>query len=244
MTGESTGRGPDETVLEVRNVSGGYRKTMVIRDVSLTVRAGGAVALLGANGVGKTTLLRLVSGLLRCASGQILLDGRDVVKLAPNERSRLGLCHIPEGRGVFARLTVRDNLLLQAGHLPRKSEAIDQAVDIFPRLGDRLRQPAANLSGGERQMLALARAYISNPRVVLVDEVSMGLAPLIVDQIYAALADLRARGVALVVVEQYVAKALGMCDYLYFLNRGSVSTQGPPDAFETDSIVGEYLGDG
>ena len=182
-------RSPVPPVLELRDIDAGYGEATVLRGVSMAVPASGALAVLGANGAGKTTLLRVASGLLAPRAGRVLLDGVDVTRRRTGERVRRGLCHIPDPRGIFPSLTVRENLLLQA---PSGAAAgsIDVAVETFPRLGQRLGQTAGTLSGGEQQMLALARAYVRRPRVVLLDEVSMGLAPNLVDEIYAFLARL------------------------------------------------------
>jgi branched-chain amino acid transport system ATP-binding protein len=228
-------------MLELRGVVAGYGATTVLRGVDLTVPDGTVVALLGANGAGKTTLLRVASGLLHPSAGQLLIDGVDVSAAAPSALVRRGVCHVPEGRGVFAPLTVRENLLLQA---PRgeESEALDRAVSVFPRLGERMRQIAGTMSGGEQQMLALARAYVQHPKVVLLDEVSMGLAPKIVDEIFEFLGLLSRQGVSLLLVEQYVTRALAAADYVYLLNRGEVAFAGEPRELEGEDVFTQYVG--
>jgi branched-chain amino acid transport system ATP-binding protein len=207
--------------LRLADLTIGYGGTAVVHGVTLEVPSGGAVALLGPNGAGKTTLLRAAAGLIRPMSGQVVLDGMDVTSERVDERARRGLCGIPDGRGVFASLTVRDNLLLQAER-HRQQEALELATDAFPILGARLKQLAGTLSGGEQQMLALSRAYVSDPRVVLVDEVSLGLAPVIVDQLFDFLSTLLARGAALLIVEQYVSRALRIAADVYVLSRGEI----------------------
>ena len=227
-------------MLELRHVEAGYGEHTVLRDVSLTVRPGAVVAVLGPNGAGKTTLLRTVSGLISATAGTVLLDGEEVTKTRPHARSRRGLCHIPEGRGIYPSLTVRENLVLYA----RKGEeeaALDRATVAFPVLGGKLRQPAGQLSGGQQQMLALARAWITNPRLVLVDEASTGLAPVVVDQIFEFLAQIAASGVALLLVEQYVNRALALADTVYLLNKGDVVFTGTPSEI-TDDLFAHYLG--
>jgi branched-chain amino acid transport system ATP-binding protein len=218
-----------------------YGDTMVLRNVSLTAPAGSVVALLGANGAGKTTLLRALSGLVRPRAGRVVLDGTDVTGWAPHRLARLGLHHIPEGRGVFPALTVEENLVVYSskGH---ESEAVDRAVDAFPRLGQRIRQVAGTMSGGEQQMLALARAYVQRPRMVLLDEVSMGLAPQLVDEVLAFLDRLSKEGTALLLVEQYVNKALAIADYVYILNRGRLSFAGEPAELAGQDVFEQYLG--
>jgi branched-chain amino acid transport system ATP-binding protein len=198
------------------------------------------VALLGPNGAGKTTLLRVASGLLRPSSGQVLLDGKDVSRAAPHKLVELGLCHVPEGRGIFPSLTVRENLILQSKP-GTESDSVEKAVSAFPRLGERLTQQAGTMSGGEQQMLALARAYVQNPRFVLLDEVSMGLAPKVVDEIFEFLALLASQGASLLLVEQYVTRALAAADYVYLLGRGTVTFAGEPGELDADALAEQYI---
>src|SRR5882757_3076904 len=228
-------------MLELRRVSAGYGGTRVLRDVTLRVPDGSVVALLGANGAGKTTLLRVAAGLLRPDEGQLVIDGEDVTGQAPNRLVRHGVCHIPEGRGVFPSLTVRENLVVQSPP-GQHADAIERAAGAFPVLGQRLGQVAGTLSGGEQQMLALARAYIQQPKVVLLDEVSMGLAPLVVDEIFEFLSRLAAGGASLLLVEQYVTKALDLCDYVYLLQRGEVAFVGEPGELDGEDLFARYLG--
>ncbi|MGH9000876.1 MAG: ABC transporter ATP-binding protein [Acidimicrobiia bacterium] len=218
-----------------------YGDTTVLRNVTLTVPAGSVVALLGANGAGKTTLLRAVSGLLRPRAGRVMFDGRDVTRSAPHQLARLGLHHIPEGRAIFPALTVAENLVVYSDK-GREAESAERAVDAFPPLGQRLAQVAGTLSGGEQQMLALARAYVRQPRLVLLDEVSMGLAPQLVDEVLTFLRRLSGEGAALLLVEQYVTKALAIADYVYILNRGSVSFAGEPSELAGEDVFAQYLG--
>jgi branched-chain amino acid transport system ATP-binding protein len=227
-------------VLELRGVSAGYAGTAVLNDVSLTVPAGSVVALLGPNGAGKTTLLRVASGLLRCSEGSVLLGGEDVTRARPHQLVRKGMCHIPESRGIYPSLTVRENLVL---HIWRGEEktAVDRAVENFPILGKKLNQPAGELSGGQQQMLAVVRSYIAEPRLVLVDEVSMGLAPVIVDQIYEFLKMISQQGAALLLVEQYVARALAIAQGVVLLTKGRVAFAGPPSQIK-DDVFEHYMG--
>ena len=233
--------GNDPPVLELRNVTAGYGRTTVLHDVSFTVACGNVVALLGPNGAGKTTTLRVALGLMRPQSGTVWAAGADVTRERPHERARRGLCLIPEGRGIFRSLTVRENLRLQVP--PWQSDnATDAAVAAFPVLGKRLRQVAGTMSGGEQQMLALARAYLSRPDVVVIDEISLGLAPKVVDSIFASLRRLADDGVALLLVEQYVNRALGMADHVLLLDRGTVSFSGRAGSVDEDTIMRAYLG--
>ena len=228
-------------MLELDGVTAGYGEAIVLRDVHLLVPAGVVVALLGPNGAGKTTLLRTASGLLPPRSGHLRLDGRDVSRATSDQLARAGVCHVPEGRGVFRSLSVRHNIVLQAS-ASGEEEAIARAVDAFPVLGRRLGQAAGTLSGGEQQMLALARAYVCAPRVVLLDEVSMGLAPILVDEVFAFLARLAEEGTALLLVEQYVTRALELADHVYLLNRGRVAFAGEPAELEEEDLFRSYVG--
>jgi len=227
-------------MLELRGIEAGYGEQTVLRDVSLTVPPGTAVAVLGPNGAGKTTVLRVVSGLLRPSAGTVLLNGEDVTRTRPYARARRGLCHIPEGRGIYPTLTVRENLVL---HSPRGEEAaaLDRATSAFPVLGQKLRQQAGQLSGGQQQMLSLIRAYLTRPKLVLVDEASMGLAPVVVDKIFEFLGQIAASGTALLIVEQYISRALALAGQVYLLNKGGVVFSGPP-AEIGDDLFAHYLG--
>ncbi|MEY2571102.1 MAG: branched-chain amino acid transport system ATP-binding protein [Acidimicrobiaceae bacterium] len=228
-------------MLELRNIDAGYQGTRVLRQVSLVIPDNAVVALIGPNGAGKTTLLRVASGLLTPTSGTLRLDGDDITRWSCDARARAGVCLVPEGRGIFPNLTVRENLLLQtpAGAPPAM---IDRAISAFPKLGERLQQRAGRMSGGEQQMLALAHAYVCDPSVVLLDEVSMGLAPTIVDEIFEHLRTLAGVGTSLLLVEQYVARALELADYVCVLRRGEVEFVGEPWELGTDAILASYLG--
>jgi branched-chain amino acid transport system ATP-binding protein len=224
-------------MLALRHVTAGYGDTVVLRDVSLEVGDLAKVALLGPNGAGKTTLLKVASGLVKPASGQIVLDGEDVTGWSAPRRARRGLCHVPEGRGIFPTLTVRENLRLFS---PRSDEprALELAVEAFPVLGERLGQIAGSLSGGEQQMLAISRAYIANPRVVLVDEASLGLAPIVVDALFAFLARV---DVALLLVEQYVNRALQLADTVFLINNGTIVAVAAARDLNASEIFERYL---
>jgi branched-chain amino acid transport system ATP-binding protein len=228
-------------MLELVQVTGGYGDTTVLRDVSVSVPDGSVVALLGPNGAGKTTSLRMASGLLRPRSGSIRLDGDDISKLGPYRRVARGICHIPEGRGIFPSLSVRENLVLYVRKGDEK-EAWERAVETFPVLGIRRRQIAGTLSGGEQQMLALVRAYVANPRIVLVDEASLGLAPLVVDDIFAFLEKLTREGASLLLVEQYVSRALALAQTVYLLCQGEIVYAGPAAELDEERIFALYTG--
>jgi branched-chain amino acid transport system ATP-binding protein len=227
--------------LQLDGITAGYARTTVLRDIDLTVEPGQVVALLGPNGAGKTTLLRVASGLVRPTAGTVRLDGDDVTTRPPHARARRGLCLIPEGRGVFADLTVGENLRLQVPPWV-DGDDVDRAVEAFPALGERLHQRAGSMSGGQQQMLALARCWLARPSCVVLDEVSMGLAPRIVDEIFAALAALAAEGVALLLVEQYVDRALAMADRVQLLDRGRTAYAGRADGLDREAVLRGYLG--
>lgn len=226
--------------LVLADVYAGYGRTEVLRGITVEVPRGAIVALLGPNGAGKTTLLRVASGLLKASSGTVNINGADMTWTSPTERAEAGLCLIPEGRGVFRALTVRENLRLQVPPWA-KDKQVERTLEMFPVLRKRLNQTAGTMSGGEQQMLALARAYLANPDVVLLDEVSMGLAPKIVDVIFDALRRLADSGVSMLLVEQYVARALEMADRVVLLNKGRVAFSGAPSALEEDEVLGGYL---
>jgi branched-chain amino acid transport system ATP-binding protein len=228
-------------MLEATDLVAGYGETTVLRGVTLRIPRGGVVALLGPNGAGKTTLLRAISGLIKPANGTVLLDGNDVTGRSADYMSRAGLCHLPEGRGIFPSLTVRENLVLMSPR-GRETPSIEQAVESFPVLGARLSQLAGSLSGGEQQMLALVRSFVTNPKVVAVDEASLGLAPLVVEQIFFALQQIVEGGAALLLVEQYVTRALQLADTAYVLNRGQVTYSGSADELGDGDVFQRYLG--
>jgi branched-chain amino acid transport system ATP-binding protein len=228
-------------MLELDGITAGYGDAAVLRDVTVTVPAGSKVALIGPNGAGKTTLLRVASGLLMPQRGRVLFDGDDVTGRRADDLAALGICHVPEGRGVFPNLTVAENLRLFA-RPGDEAQAQERAVDAFPRLGERLRQLVGTMSGGEQQMVALARAYVRQPRIVLLDEVSMGLAPKIVDEIFVFLDRLAAEGASLLLVEQFVTKALAIADFVFLLAKGQVNFVGEPSELAGDDIFTRYAG--
>jgi branched-chain amino acid transport system ATP-binding protein len=229
-------------MLELQSVTGGYGEAMVLRDVTVSVPTSSVVALLGPNGAGKSTTLRMASGLLTPTSGTILLDGDDVTSLRPSQRQQRGLCHIPEGRSVFPSLSVKDNLTLFSPKR-KESEAFDEAVSAFPVLGDRRRQHAGTLSGGEQQMLSLARAYVSHPKLVLVDEASLGLAPLVVDAIFEFLERMVREGMSLLLVEQYVSRALALASVVYVIHKGEILFSGASSELDEEQIFAMYSGE-
>lgn len=228
-------------ILQLEGLHAGYRGARVLHAIDLSVPAGTVTALLGPNGAGKTTLLRAAAGLLRPSAGAIRLGGADATRWTAARRARHGLCLVPEGRGVFAALSVRENLRMMLPPRAPKSR-VDEVLDVFPDLRPRLGQAAGSMSGGQQQMLALARAWLTGPRVVLLDEVSMGLAPLVVDEIFVALDALRSTGVSLLLVEQYVDRALAMADTVHLLDRGRITFGGPAADLDRDGLLASYLG--
>jgi branched-chain amino acid transport system ATP-binding protein len=238
-------------MLEVRGLAAGYGRLEVLRDVSVSVGAGELVALIGANGAGKTTLLRAVSGLVRPTAGVVELDGRDVTRHPAERIAAAGLAHVPENRLVFPTLSVADNLALggwtrrRTGRAERVAQR-ERALELFPRLRNRLGQAAGTLSGGEQQMLAIARGLMARPRVVVLDEPSVGLAPRVIQEIFATLARLRDDdGLSILLVEQNARAALKVADRGYVMDRGAVTMSGAPAELLADERVHRaYLGGG
>jgi branched-chain amino acid transport system ATP-binding protein len=230
-------------MLRLEGIRAGYGRTEVLHGVDIVVPPGSAVALLGANGAGKSTLLRVASGLLPARAGSITLGEDQVADSPAHDRARRGLCLIPEGRAIFRQLTVRQNLAMHVGG-KAVDQAIDRAVAAFAMLGERLDQIAGTLSGGQQQMLAVARALVADPRVVLADELSVGLAPVVVDEIFEAVEVLRREGRSLLLVEQYVDRALAVADYVYILHKGSIVFVGEPAQARSADIFSQYLGTG
>ncbi|AEG33116.1 Phosphonate-transporting ATPase [Thermus thermophilus SG0.5JP17-16] len=230
--------------LEVQALETGYGKAQVLFGVDLEVEAGELVALLGANGAGKTTLLRALSGLLRPWKGSVLLGGKDLRGLSPARRARLGLGHVPEGRQLFPLMTVEENLRLGAAFLApgREKEGYERVYALFPRLAERRRQLAGTLSGGEQQMLAIGRALMGFPRILLVDEPSLGLSPRLAEEVLLALKEVARGGVGVLLVEQNVALSLEVAERGYVLEHGRVALEGPAQALAQDPRVREaYL---
>jgi branched-chain amino acid transport system ATP-binding protein len=228
-------------MLSLTGIHAGYNGATVLRDITVHVPDGAVVALVGANGAGKTTLLRVATGILRPSSGSVFLDGADLTSASPNDRAAAGICYIPEGRSVFPNLTVKENLTL-FGRRGGGTQPIDQVLETFPGLKRRIGQLAGTMSGGEQQMLAVGRAYLSAPKVVLLDEVSTGLAPKIVDEIFVSLEQMAAAGFSLLLVEQYVTKALSIADYVCVLAQGRLSFAGEPPEVEKADLTQAYLG--
>ena len=236
-------------LLEVEGLRVTYGGVVAVRDVSLAVEPGQVLAVLGANGAGKTTTLRAVSGLVRARAGQIRFDGESVLGDSPEAIARRGIAHVPAGRGIFPTLTVADNLrmgLYGAGRdgTPDAATAIEEVLEQFPILRERRDQAAGTMSGGQQQQLAIGRALVQRPRLLLLDEMSMGLAPSVVNELFALVGRLRDTGMAVVMVEQFVGQALQVADTAVVLEQGSVVAQGAPDQLSSDDIAAAYLGGG
>ena len=239
-------------MLSISNLHAAYGKVQVLHGISLEVPQGKLVTLIGSNGAGKTTTMRAISGMIEPKSGTVTLKGKDITGLPSHRIARAGLAHSPEGRRVFGNLSVTDNLLLGAfprftGARPKGAIKVDlaQALDLFPRLKERRNQLAGTLSGGEQQMLAMARAIMLNPEVVLLDEPSMGLAPILVEEVFRIIARLKSEGVTMLLVEQFAAAALNVADYGYVMENGRISVHGPAQRLKDDpAVVAAYLGGG
>jgi len=239
-------------MLRINNLEAGYGKVQVLHGISIDVPRGKVVTLIGSNGAGKTTTMRAISGMIKPTAGNITLNDKRVDGLESYDIARLGLAHSPEGRRVFATMSVTDNLILGAfprltGSRPKGDVAADleRAMELFPRLKERRNQLAGTLSGGEQQMLAMARAVMLNPEIVLLDEPSMGLAPILVDEVFRIITDLKSRGVTMLLVEQFAAAALKVADYGYVLENGRISVHGEASSLRDDPAVkAAYLGGG
>lgn len=233
-------------ILEVENLSLAYGNIEALRGVSLKIDRGSLVALVGANGAGKSSTLNAISGLLPAKGGSIRLDGEPITRLKPHEITRLGIVQVPEGRRIFGRLTVEENLMMGAFSRADRADILadrDRMFELFPRLKERRRQIAGTLSGGEQQMVAMARGLMARPRVLLMDEPSMGLAPLLVEQVFDTIRAINAAGTTILLVEQNALMALGIADHAYVMEHGEIVLDGPgPELARDDRVVSIYLG--
>ncbi len=237
-------------MLRIENLVAGYGKVQVLQGISLHVPEGKLVTLIGSNGAGKTTTLRALSGMIKPESGKITLNGKDIAGLPAFKITRLGLAHSPEGRRIFPTLSVADNMVL--GAFPRLTGArpkndvqadIERNYDLFPRLRERKEQLAGTLSGGEQQMLAMSRALMLQPEVLLLDEPSMGLSPKLVEEVFIIINRLKREKITMLLVEQFAAAALEVADYGYVMENGKLSAQGEASALKNDPAVrAAYLG--
>jgi branched-chain amino acid transport system ATP-binding protein len=234
-------------ILEVEGLWAGYGPITVLQGAGLVVRPGETVTILGPNGAGKTTLLRTISCVIAATGGRLSFDGGDLNGLSTHTVARRGLAHVPEGRAIFPTLSVRDNLRLGTFGLGdrgdrRDNDRLDWILSLFPWMGQRLAQAGGTLSGGEQQMLAIARALLGNPRLLLLDEPSLGLSPLMVSHVFDALTAIRERGVSIVLVEQSIGHALNLADRGYVMNRGQFVAEGTADELRNSAIYETYLG--
>lgn len=233
-------------MLEIKDLHVFYGAIHALKGISLTVGDGELVSLIGANGAGKTTTLHTISGLLRASSGTVTLDGTDLQKVAPNTIISLGLSHVPEGRHVFSRMTVEENLRMGAYTMKDQkkiAESLEKVYGHFPRLKERRRQMAGTLSGGEQQMLATGRALMTDPKIVLMDEPSMGLSPILVKEIFSIIQELHEGGITILLVEQNAKMALAVSDRAYVLETGTISMEGAAaDLAADDRVRKAYLG--
>lgn len=232
-----------EYILETNGLQVDYGPARALTAVDLKVKAGDVVAVLGSNGAGKTTLARALCGLVPTSAGEIHFAGQQITRWSSQRIARAGLAYLPEGRGVFPALSVKDNLRMWTMSLPRadRSAAVERAYEFFPVLGDRRTQSAGSLSGGEQQMLSLARCFVGDPLLVIADEMSLGLAPKMVDAVFAGLARAAAQGVTIVMIEQFVHRALALATTCVVVRRGAVAWQGAA-ADAQEHVIGHYLG--
>jgi branched-chain amino acid transport system ATP-binding protein len=233
-------------LLDVAGLRAGYGDVPVLRGIDLSIEAGSITALIGANGAGKTTLLRAISGIIPADSGTIRYDSQDIVGMPAHEIVRAGLVQVPEGRRLFPEMTVHENLLVGSSSpvaRPQREQNLAMVLELFPRVRERKAQLAGTLSGGEQQMVAIARALMASPRLLLLDETSLGLAPIVVDEIFVAVRRLAEQGLTILVVEQNTALALEVADHGYVLEQGHFAIQGPASSLASDPRVRQaYLG--
>jgi branched-chain amino acid transport system ATP-binding protein len=233
-------------VLEIKEITTGYGDMKVLDGVSLRVDTGEAVSLVGSNGAGKTTLLRAISGLIPVWSGSIVFDGKELTKLAAHTLPALGIAHIPQGRGVLSQLTVQDNLML-GGYVPsakpKRVATLEKVYDLFPILKEKKEQPGGSLSGGQQQMLAIARALMSHPTLLILDEPSLGLAPIVVESVFKIIKEISSQGVSILLIEQNLVEALAVSSRGYVLETGRVVLEGPSAQLAVNEEVrAAYLG--
>jgi len=233
-------------MLEINKLSVKYDNIRVLHYISMQVRKGEMVALIGANGAGKTTVLRTISGLLKAESGEILFEGKDITKMSSHNIVASGIVHVPEGRQIFTKMTIEENLKLGA-YLQRDKSVIkrnfEKVFSLFPILKQRLHQQAGTLSGGEQQMLAIGRALLGNPKLLLLDEPSMGLSPIMTQQVFSVLESLKKEGITMLLVEQNAYEALEISDRAYILETGNITLEGrSSDLIQDPNVKKAYLG--
>lgn len=231
-------------LLDVRGLEAGYGDFQALRGVDLTLSEGQCAAIIGANGAGKSTLMRAITGLLRTAPGMVRLDGKQIGGRPPDAIAAMGIAMVPEGRKLFASLSVEENLAIGANTGRTGHWTLDTVYDLFPILRDKRAVPATSLSGGQQQMVSIGRALMSNPRLLLCDEISLGLAPVVIRDIYAALPRIRNAGASVIVVEQDIAQAMRVADHVHCMMEGRITLSGAPADLTRDAIHAAYFGAG
>jgi branched-chain amino acid transport system ATP-binding protein len=231
-------------LLSVQALTVRYGSALALQDVSLELNTGGILAVLGSNGAGKSTLARTVSGLVPAAGGTILFEGEDITRRSAHRVRRNGIVYLPEGRGIFPALTVSENIELAVDLLPRaqRRSGFDEVMELFPQLASRRRVKSGLLSGGEQQMLSLSRGLVTKPKLIIADELSLGLAPRVVDTIFDQLVRLKSAGATMIIIEQFVHRALAFADHCVLLSRGQIAWQGAPGSADGE-VLARYLGE-
>lgn len=230
-------------MLEIKNLVAGYNNVPILKNLNISANSGDITFVIGPNGAGKSTLLKTISGLIKTSQGSIKFDGDEISKMPPDEIVKLGIIHVPEGRMIFNRLTVSENLLMgafQQSSANKKKEDFDRVLQLFPILSKRLGQLGGTLSGGEQQMLAIGRGLMSSPKLLMLDEPSLGIAPIIVEQIFILINEIKKAGVSILMVEQNASKALKTADFGYVLELGNLRTSGPSISLLNDKDIKKY----
>lgn len=230
-------------MLEIKDLVAGYNNVPILKNLNISANSGDITVVIGPNGAGKSTLLKTISGLIPTSEGSIKFDGNEISKMPPDEIVKLGIIHVPEGRMIFNRLTVSENLLMgafQQSNANKKKEDFDRVLQLFPILSKRLSQLGGTLSGGEQQMLAIGRGLMSSPKLLMLDEPSLGIAPIIVEQIFNLIIEIKKAGVSILMVEQNASKALNTADFGYVLELGNLQKSGPSISLLNDNDIKKY----
>lgn len=230
-------------MLEIKDLVAGYNNVPILKNLNISANSGDITVVIGPNGAGKSTLLKTISGLIPTSEGSIKFDGNEISKMPPDEIVKLGIIHVPEGRMIFNRLTVSENLLMgafQQSNANKKKEDFDRVLQLFPILAKRLSQLGGTLSGGEQQMLAIGRGLMSSPKLLMLDEPSLGIAPIIVEQIFNLIIEIKKAGVSILMVEQNASKALNTADFGYVLELGNLQKSGPSISLLNDNDIKKY----
>ena len=230
-------------MLEIKNLIAGYNNVPILKNLNISANSGDITVVIGPNGAGKSTLLKTISGLIKTSQGSIKFEGNEISKMPPDEIVKLGIIHVPEGRMIFNRLTVSENLLMgafQQSSANKKKEDFNRVLQLFPILSKRLGQLGGTLSGGEQQMLAIGRGLMSSPKLLMLDEPSLGIAPIIVEQIFTLINEIKKAGVSILMVEQNASKALKTADFGYVIELGNLQTSGPSTSLLNDKDIKKY----